>query len=163
MESDNISRVATALLTVLCFLNHWEIHEIVITFAFNRISHVSMPDFPSDFPTYRAARNFLLAAGKVTLQRRPEAILRLADSLKATVINSLNYDEYAAAFEMAVSLISESWPWLTTYNATDVERLRIVHRYRSHILALRNVRLDFRMHKYLPSLGFCALLHEETW
>lgn len=67
-----------------------------------------MADFPHDFPTYLAARNFLLALGKVSLQRRPEGILKVADTLKATVINSLNLDEYAAAFETAVSLLSES-------------------------------------------------------
>lgn len=109
-----------------------------------------MADFPHDFPTYLAARNFLLALGKVSLQRRPEGILKVADTLKATVINSLNLDEYAAAFERAVSLLSESWPWHTTYNATDFEPIQIVRQYKS----LRHIAINLEPRGFVSAWMF---------
>lgn len=162
MAPNNIARTATALLTVLCFLNIWEVHEVLITFG---MGHVSMANFPVTPSSYFDALNYLLASGQVTLQRRPERIIRVTDTLMTTIIGALDLDEFIVAFEAACSLVSASWPWLTTYNTTDVERLRIVHRYRSHIVALRNVCFDFKIHDhvFLPHLGFCALLHEEAW
>ncbi|KAG6354302.1 hypothetical protein INS49_004907 [Diaporthe citri] len=160
MASNNVARMATALLTVLCFLNFCEVHEVLITLGMGR---VSMANFPATVSSYFDALNHLLASGKVTLERRPEKILKVTDAVMVTVIGALNMDEFTAAFDAACSLISASWPWLTTYNATDVERLHVVHRYRSHIVALRNVFFDFKIPGFVPSLGFCALLHEEAW
>lgn len=160
MDSNKVARVATALLTVLCFLNVWEVHEVLVTLG---IGHVDMANFPKTVSAYFVALKYLLKSGQVTLHRHPERTLRITDTVVTTVIGALDVDEFTAAFEAACSLISASWPWLTTYNATDVERLGIVRRYRSHIVALRNVCFDFKMKDFVPSLGFCALLHEEAW
>lgn len=40
MESNNIARAATALLTVLCFLGCWKIQEALIAFELGRGSHI---------------------------------------------------------------------------------------------------------------------------
>lgn len=40
MESNDIARAATALLTVLCFLGYWEIQEALIAFELGWGSHV---------------------------------------------------------------------------------------------------------------------------
>ncbi|KAG6362633.1 hypothetical protein INS49_007725 [Diaporthe citri] len=64
-------RTAMTLLTILCFLKSWEVHEVLITFG---MGHVSMANFPVNLSSYFDAPNYLLASGKVTLQRRPERI-----------------------------------------------------------------------------------------
>ncbi|KAG6357732.1 hypothetical protein INS49_013611 [Diaporthe citri] len=40
MASNNIARTATALLTVLCFLDCWEVQEVLITFDLGWGSHI---------------------------------------------------------------------------------------------------------------------------
>lgn len=156
---DSTSRMAMALLAVLCFFNCVEIHEELITFGMGLIN---FSDFPTDHDSYTAAIKFLVASNRVSFQKRPKRLFAITDTIRWTVIQGLNMDERIAAFNTAVSLLSAYWPWLTTFNATDVERLNIVRKYRAHITALRNLCLDFEPDGFVPGLDFCALLHEEA-
>lgn len=73
--------------------------------------------------------------------------MKVIDTLKATVINSLNLDEYASAFETAVSLRSESWPWLTTYITTNFEPIQIVQQYKS----LRHIAINLEPNGFMSA------------
>lgn len=154
------SPIAATLLAVLCFLNGLEIHEEIILLGMGLIRR--LVDFPKNHAQYRAALKHLIALNKVSLEKKPTRFLRITDTLKWAVIRGLNMDERIAAFNAAVCLLSHSWPWLTTFNATDVDRLHVVQKYRSHITALRNVCMGLEPGGFVPGLGFCALLHEEA-
>lgn len=90
-----------------------------------RVTDTLMSNFPDTVSSYFVALKHLLKSGQVTLYRRPERILRVSDTVMTTIIGALDVHEFTTAFDAACSIVSVSWSWLTTYNATDVERLHI--------------------------------------
>lgn len=159
MDSDKVAREAEVLLKVMCFFNCVELHEELITGL-----DLGLVDFPADHASYTAARKLLVDSGKIIFKIRPLRAIVIKDSVKAAEIGALNVKERRIALNAAVALLSRNWPWLTTYNATDVERLNTVRKYAPHIAEMRNACLDLlEPYGFMPGLGICALLHEEAW
>lgn len=160
MGSEKVARMAAVLLPVMCFFNCGELHEELITFGLD----LGLVEFPPDQASYAAARKLLVDSGKIVFKIRPLRAISINDTVKAAEIEALSLGERRTALNAAVALISRNWPWLTTYNATDVERLNTVRKYIAHIAAMRNHCLDLlEPYGIMPGLGICALLHEEAW
>lgn len=160
MAPDTVNRMATALLTVMCFLDYEKIHQGLVMLA---LGLVNAANFPSNVKDYCLAIQFLIANGKVSVIAGPPKVFKIADSIRTAVIQALSMDERLAAFNAAVSLVSAAWPLLTTYNATDVDRFRFIRKHRSHIVAMRNYCRNLAPDGFMPDLKFCSLLHEEAW
>lgn len=159
MDSEKVAREAEVLLKVMCFFNCEELHEELITGL-----DLGLVDFPTDHATYAAARKLLTDSGKITLKMRPVRVIIISDSVKTAEIKALSKKECRIALDAAVALLSRNWPWLTTYNATDVERLNTVRKYAPHIAEMRNACIDLlEPYGFMPGLGIVALLHEEAW
>lgn len=151
---------ATALLSVLCFLDNGYIQENLVA---ESLGPIGLADFPTNITDYVSALNLIISSGKATLETQGRRIIRVPDSVKASVIQALPMDERRFVFDAAVNLLSVGWPWVDTYNATDVERLQNVRQCRPHIVALRTICLDLEPAGFVPGMAFCALLHEEAW
>lgn len=158
MDSEKVDREAAVLLKVMCFFNCEELHEELITGL-----DLGLVDFPADHASYTAARKLLVDHGKIVFKTRPVRAILIKNTVKAAEIGGLNMRERCIALNAAVALLSRTWPWLTTYNATDVERLNTVRKYAPHIAAMRNHGLDLEPYGVMPGLSICALLHEEAW
>lgn len=160
MAPDTVNRMATALLTIMCFMDYENIQEGLLVLA---LGLVNVVDFPANLKDYYFAIQFLIANGKVSAINGLPRVFKIGDSIRTAVIQALSMDERLAAFNAAVSLVSASWPLLTTYNATDVDRFRFIRKHRSHIVAMRNYCRDLTPDGFMPDLKFCSLLHEEAW
>ncbi|KAI3392941.1 hypothetical protein diail_4958 [Diaporthe ilicicola] len=162
-DQPELSKPATKLLSVLCFLDSGDVRQ---TLLFTGLKAIDDADMPRTLGAYNRARDELLAAGKIavdTEQPHHKVVVHVAPETRAETVAAMSMPDRTRAFNAAATLLSSSWPFLDTYNATEVRRLRHVRDNIRHVAALRDAALELEAGAYVPNIRFCALLHEEAW
>lgn len=161
MNDENLHefRSAKNLLRVLCFLDSDNIQEKLIHTGLAALDH---GDLPKSTANYLRARDLLVSSGKITVDADSKAVT-VCPFASVDAIQNMLPEERGRAFDAAVELLSASWPFLNSNNATDVARLQFVRQNIRHVVALREECVDLEVGGFVPAIGFCALLHEEAW
>ncbi|KAK0622079.1 hypothetical protein B0T17DRAFT_509362 [Bombardia bombarda] len=155
-----LSKPSMALLRVLSFLDPDRIQESIL---FKDTKNVKLPDYPDSESTYTKARTELVERSLVSWDTQ-HCDLRIHRLVQDAVRERLSNDKRSAVFEATITLLSNSWPFISFDDRNHVGRFRKCEQLFPHIEQLRAVFGEsITSGEFKPTVTSAALFNEVAW